>query len=376
MKRLYFILIFFLNISYGESPTISVLLNESNYKVTITATTDFVIIDLEKNKIICFPLKNQRYIFTSYSKGIQITNIGYVKGPLKIKSNTGGKIKVNNHFYYGEIEIMNSFLEGKLLIINKIDLEKYLEGVISYEISPLWPEEAIKAQAVVARTYVLMHYQKNHNNKNSYVIDNTIAYQVYNGTLDNEKVKEIIKITEGEVIVYEDNLASVYYHSTCGGHTENIINVWSNKIFLPYLKGVVCNYCRNSPYSAIWEYKISFLDLEKKLNRAGYKIKGIKEIKLLHSEETNRVISLIIYNSNESICINANTFRSILGYNEFKSTIFDIKYQEKELVFRGQGWGHGVGMCQWGAKGMAEVNFNYTEIISYYFPNTNIKKWY
>jgi stage II sporulation protein D len=361
-----FFFIFF-NFSWGEK--IRVLLKESGVKITITAESAFQITRLKNKKVIYQGKPGEKIIcqrvFTGIKIGERIFNFS-----LRIKATEGKAIKINNHLYRGEIKIVPH--QKKLLVINEINIEEYLYGVIQHEIHPAWPDEVLKAQSVASRSYAL--FQKKHMRKALYDVKDTIFSQVYNGVgRENKHTNQIIDLTKGEVLLYQGEIIDARYHATCGGHTDDVSYVWGTKP-RPYLEGVKCSYCTQSPHYK-WERILSIKKIKNVLNKNGYEIKEIKGIKLFKSPYSGRVIEIEIKTEDRTLYFKANKFRLFLGTEVIRSTFFEIEQISlDELKFTGYGWGHGVGMCQWGAKGMAEAGKTYREILFHYYPGTKIEK--
>ncbi|MBU4310377.1 SpoIID/LytB domain-containing protein, partial [bacterium] len=246
----------------------------------------------------------------------------------------------------------------------------YLYGVMKHEISPAWPREAVKAQAVAARSFALNKKLKNIGKP--YDLVATILAQVYGGLSgEDPRSNEAIDETRGEVLTYEGELIAAYYHATCGGETEDVENVWGGR--LPYLKSVRCKYCKDSPHYE-WEKELSLSDISNALSRKG--ISEIESIEVYKRSSTERVVELVVEDEFGKHIISGNQFRMALGPNVIRSTYFKMKEKRGRVEFKGRGWGHGVGMCQWGARGMAEKNFSYKEILKHYYTEVKIQKIY
>lgn len=270
-------------------------------------------------------------------------------------------IIMNKKAYRGNLEIYGG---KELTVINVLSLDDYLVGLINMEISSKWPIEVLKAQAVVARTYAL--YKKEYRREGLYHLESDMMDQVYGGG-DVEDVNSAIAVfsTKGEVLVYDDKIVPAFYHSICGGHTESSIEVWG--FYHPSLKGVKCSFCLDSPNHS-WVYEVSLRDLE---NLTGKK--DIISIDIAERTSTGRVKRLIIKTKNGSQKISGTELRKILGYENLKSTNFSVYLNKERITFKGKGWGHGVGLCQWGAKKMAEMGLSYREILQFYYPGSKIK---
>jgi stage II sporulation protein D len=279
-------------------------------------------------------------------------------------------IQVNGKKYHGNMEI--SPADKGLLVVNELPLEDYLVGLINCEISSQWPMEAIKAQAVVARSYAV--YQKEMRKNAIYDLESTVMDQVYEGCeIEDSRAGRGVKETAGEVLTYKGNVIQAFYHSNCGGHTESSENVWG--FSLPYMQGVDCSYCLATP-SAKWEQTIPLNKIESLLKGNGYQVAGLLEIRTGKKNRSGRVTDLILISAKGRLTISAVNFRKIIGYTVIKSTNFEARIAGDDAVFTGIGYGHGVGLCQWGAKQRAGDGFDYREILSYYYPGTRLGRVY
>jgi stage II sporulation protein D len=349
---------------------------------------------------------------------------------LKLKNNNEYSIEVNNKKYRGDIDIHITNGKTGMTVVNTLPLEEYLYGIIAKEISPNWPFEAVKAQAVAARTYAL--YNRNKYQNDGYDVCATTDCQVYGGR-ESEVPRAIkaVDATTGQVILYQGKPIPAYFHSSSGGYTENSENVWGT--YLPYLRGVV-DYDQNSPQYN-WEKQLKPSEFEEVLSKAGYNLGTIKAIGIspLGSQPmstidrgvSGRVKIIRIIGSNGSIQLTGEKLRKILS---LRSSLFDIHVMlpvqksiefeitdsvgnqgnkkveinlpstnekgfvtDKEdirrisgrpneiIVISGLGWGHGIGLSQWGAKAMAEKGPQddptyFKEILKHYYQGVEIKK--
>ena len=279
-------------------------------------------------------------------------------------------ILVNGKKYHGSVEISPS--DKGMLVVNELPLEDYLVGLINCEISSQWPMEAVKAQAVVARSYAV--YQKTIRKNAVYHLESTVIDQVYDGCeIEDSRADRGVKETTGEVLTYNNNVIQAFYHSNCGGHTEAAENVWGYD--LPYLRGVDCSYCLSTP-AAKWEQTISINKMETLLRNNGYPVAGLRDIRIGNKNRSGRVTDLALITAKGRMTISAINLRKAIGYTVVKSTNFDVRIAGDNVIFTGIGYGHGVGLCQWGAKQRAAEGFDYREILSYYYPGTKLEKLY
>ena len=277
-------------------------------------------------------------------------------------------IKINGKPYRGTAEI--SLGEKGILVVNELALEDYLVGLINCEISSAWPIEAVKAQAVIARTYALN--RKEARRTSLYHLESSVIDQVYDGCeIEDSRAHRGVTETSGEVLTHDGTIIQAFYHSNCGGRTESAENVWGAR--LPYLKGVDCAYCLLTPSTA-WEQKLLLRDIEERLKNSGYKVSAVSDIRVGPRNNRGRLKNIVIMSSHGEISLTGDQFRKTMGYGIIKSTNFTLKVVSGEASFTGLGNGHGVGLCQWGAKQRALDGFAYTEILSYYYPGTVLSK--
>ena len=278
------------------------------------------------------------------------------------------KIKINGKNYRGLFDFYPT--DKGLLLVNEIPIEEYLVGLINCEISSLWPVESVKAQAVIARSYAI--YQKDARRGAVYHLESSVMDQVYDGVdIEDSRAARAVQETAGEVLTYSGAVIQAFYHSNCGGHTESAQKVWGAD--LPYLQGVDCRYCLNVP-SARWQTTLSLKKLELLLNAAGYRAADLSGIRTGGSTRSGRLQDITLLLPKGDLTMSAVNFRKAIGYAVIKSTNFTVRKRGDELVFTGFGNGHGVGLCQWGAKQRAGDGFSYREILSYYYPGVRIEK--
>ena len=275
-------------------------------------------------------------------------------------------VLVNGKGYRGVIEVTPA--EKGLQVVNELPLEEYLVGLINCEISSQWPMEAVKAQAVIARSYAI--FQRDSRKNAAFHLESTVMDQVYEGCdIEDSRAARGVKETAGEVLTFGGSVIQAFYHSNCGGHTEASENVWGYRI--PYLTGVACRYCQNvNPYK--WEQRIPLKKVESQLRASGINISGIRDVRQGTRNRSGRVTEVVFSGSRGKVAVTAVAVRKALGYGVIKSTNFDLRVNDDDLLFTGTGNGHGVGLCQWGSKQRAADGFDYREILSYYYPGTRL----
>lgn len=284
------------------------------------------------------------------AKDEKIEKLGSVKGDLLV---------MGTH-YTGVIDVWKG--DNSLYIINELPIEDYIMDVVAVEVRPDWEMDALKAQAVISRTYAL--YQKKKNGNSIYHIASSVIDQVYKGNNPDQRVSEAVEETKGEVLTFDNKPIEAFYHSTCGGKTEDPEVVFGKSY--PYLKPVESP-CDLSPY-AKWERNIQLSEIEEALT-----ISGIKALSIKSYTSTERVKEVDITTDSGHTTISAVDLRKALGWKNLPSTNFHLSRVGDALVFKGEGYGHGVGLCQWGALQMAREGKNYKEILSFFYPGTVIQ---
>lgn len=251
--------------------------------------------------------------------------------------------------------------------ILQIELEEYIVGVVAAEMPASFSSEALKAQAVVARTYALRRIS------NGEKLTDTVLTQAYIDINQMKtkwgsefskyynKIKMAVEATEGAYITYKGSYINAVYHSTSNGYTEDAINVWNNSY--PYLKSVESSWDKNvSSYE-----KTIMKDYENLLEITGLIVTENLEIKILSRNQSGRVEAVQV---GDKIYTGVE-FRNLLG---LRSTDFDIKIIDNSVKITTRGYGHGVGMSQYGANEMAKQGYKYQDIIKHYYTGVQIKK--
>ena len=266
----------------------------------------------------------------------------------------------------GLLEIQS--LPSGLAVINQIDLETYVAGVVSGEVSPKWPLEALKAQAVAARTYVL--YKQVENQQEPFDVFASVLDQVYHGhAARSESVLRAVAETKGHVVTYDRRPIYAAYSSTAAGPTEDALYVWA--LNLPYLKGVDCPFDEQAPRYD-WRTSFTFEFLEQQLRKEGFAVGTVATLTPYTFTPSGRVDRVRLLHSQGEIILRGQDLRRIVGYSKIFSTNFSIESMGAEVVVVGHGAGHAVGMCQWGMREMAELGYDYQSILRHYYPGTTL----
>jgi len=295
---------------------------------------------------------------------------------------------LNGQYYRGKLKLIINPESGSFDAINIVPPEVYLAGVVGAEMPDYWEPEALKAQTIAARTYCL-YIKKRFGKNREWDMRKTAAHQVYRGVqAESTEIWNSVNQTKGQVLVCKqtdggEDIFPTYYSSICGGHTENSINVFGDS-FEPLI-GVPCSYCQKvaKPKFFFWpkiqlENAFVVSRLLKKypnLKQLG-KIINIESVSPSKYEGFSRLTKIKLIGANgKSDSLRAEDFRLAIDPTgrKFKSTVCQIaKRGDKWEISSGRGWGHGVGMCQCGAQGMARKGKKAKKILSYYYPDSKI----
>jgi stage II sporulation protein D len=387
--------------------------------------------------------------------GMIVAGSKKMKLPVTIKSQS--MINWNGRPYRGHLRLVQ---DGRgFTVVNVIEVEDYLKGVLKMEVNPSWPMEVLKAQAVIARTYALRN--RNKHGSAGYDICATSHCQVYRGVNAEDPVlNRAVDSTRGMVLKYQGELAATFYHSDSGGHTADVSTVWSSAI--PYLMGKPEPIAYESPYSN-WQVKIPLLEIQRVLSAKGVNVGNLSSIEIASADGAGRAEMIMVSGSSGRVTLKSSQFRTFMGPDRIKSTFFRIGeagpnlttpaiqnpgpssvaqkpenvplspqdeqllisltkngvFNSEELmdmlikpekrgyylrialerqsgcsgeaslpksqqapsksagntvVFTGRGWGHGVGLSQYGAKSLSEAGWDHPRILQHYFPGTRLEK--
>jgi stage II sporulation protein D len=256
-------------------------------------------------------------------------------------------------------------------VINTVPLEEYLYGVVPREMSPSWPDAAMQAQAICARTYVLQRSAPGR----AYDLVPSEADQVYGGmSVESPAGRSAVDATAGSVLQFDTKFAQVMYSSCCGGHTEASSDAWGGAVF-SYLNGVVCVHCTASP-SYRWSHDVSRASVASAFAQEILPYGALQGFYVSASDASGRAKTVELRCEHGSAFVKGATFRSRVGSRVIPSLLItDIgpsATSDDATSIKGGGLGHGVGLCQWGARGMALEGSNSSQILQFYFPGTTI----
>ncbi len=373
-----------------------------------------------------FSIKNGNVIVADDQALFAAPNLSFRSKKTVIKSESGTKMKINGVTQIGGF-LLGIDANNTLIPVIVLDREQYLKGVVPKEMSASAPLEALKAQAVAARTFSIR--QMNRFDSDGYDICDTPACQVYGGVAAHHQNSNLaVEQTAGLCVAYRDFPANTFYHANSGGYVENSEDIFASP--LAYIKADKDPYSLVKPYN--WSAEFDLAELTQKMIDKGYDIGSVKQIKIAETLPSGRVVALKVIGDRGETTLQREKIRSTLGYAKVKSLLFSIetddsalaetktyymassdavvKYQPKvnyaiagddkvtaivvdqchvtgaataqtnnvqdtvvdHYVLQGSGWGHGLGMSQVGAVEMAKQGFSFSEILKFYYKNTEL----
>ena len=298
---------------------------------------------------------------------------------LRIIPATSGTLHVGKYRYRGVLDLVYNKSDASMSVINEVDLEDYVGSVVGAEMFYYWPREALRAQAVAVRTYTLAHVMENDRKRPPPEHDLTQHYltaQQYHGVNSEQATTlEAAHSTAGQVLTTNGNVFRAYYSSCCGGHTEACGLVWDDYATIPPLAGKVCPYCKHSKHYD-WTCTLKTSTIEQQLHAAGNDVGSVRDVTFTDSNDDGHYDRVTVRGSRRTLNMLGNDFRLAIGSKDLLSMNFKAVAIKDGYALTGHGWGHGVGMCQYGAYGMAVQLFNYERILEFYYPQTKLTKVY
>ncbi len=268
----------------------------------------------------------------------------------------GGASPTGGRWYRGAIQVVSA--RQQLLAINHVDLEQYLYSVLGAEMSATFPAEALKAQAVAARTYAL--YRSRSTSQKLFDVDSTQTSQAYHGIASEaDTTQAAVNATLGQIVTYQGKPILAAFHSASGGHTENVEDIWSDRV--PYLRGVP-DYDLGTP-GYEWSQSFTLAQLAQSL-----RVPHLKSIAPDRTTQFGSIVSLKVTGDTTQILAGSQV-RSAL---KLRSLRFTITPTPTGFVFNGRGYGHALGMSQWGAYNLAQQGMKYPKILTHYYRGVEI----
>lgn len=287
---------------------------------------------------------------------------GHPVGKIFELTGRGAPLSFGGHRYRGSLRLIAT--QRGIDVVNVLDVEQYLKGVVPAEMSPSWPMAALEAQAVAARSYAISSL----NPGASYDLCATVDCQVYRGMdVESARSDQAVRATRGVVVMYDGHVARTYYHADSGGETASSREVWGTA--LPYLVQLP-DAVGPTPF-AHWEVRVDPRTVAETLAGLGEDVGSVRGLRVLKRSGSGRVDLLEVDGSRGVATVTGAELENVAQRWGLKSTRFSVA----GLTVYGEGWGHGVGMSQYGARALAEQHYDYTQILAYYYPHTRLVRW-
>lgn len=339
-----------------------VAVSQGNDAISIGTSTTGIIRDGKGQALYQLP-GLQGITIEADAGGVDLTNGGSTlaeSNAFWLEPSADGYVWIGDKWYRGRVLV--TLEGGELTAINYVDLDDYLYSVVGSEMPVSWPAAALESQAVAARSYAL--YKQARARNPLYDVDATTTNQVYKGILQEApSTIAAVDATENQVVTYNGEVIEAIFHSSSGGYTENAKDVWSSDV--PYLRGVE-DYDQTSPVFS-WQKTFSVSEFSDKIGSVGQ----VTSISAPTMTQLGRVASITISGDRGSQVFRGRDIRSAL---DLRSTRFTISLNRNAdlVTVTGSGFGHGVGMSQWGARALAEQGWSYAEILQHYYQSTAI----
>jgi stage II sporulation protein D len=361
----------------GDAPIVRVAVARKVDGITLAVNSTTRIVDDATGEPLFRLGASESHRIVPISGGFKVGEAIVPAARVRIEPEKSGTVVINGIAYRGRMRLISARIDDRgfaLTAVNIVNLEEYLCGVVGSEMPTRWPLDSLRAQAIAARTYAV--YQlKTRPRAGDYDLTNGQECQVYTGLKkENDRVRRVVVETRGLILTHEWKVFQSYFHSTCGGGTVKAKDVFGDPDIQP-LSGAKCTFCESSPaYS--WSVTFTKDEIRKKLLARNIKVGPIEKIMALNSDQTGRAINLTIYTPPGPISIDAYRFRLAVGSMKIKGTRMTITDAGDSVTFTGKGFGHYLGMCQFGALGMAQAGHNAARILSHYYPGSELTRLY
>jgi stage II sporulation protein D len=315
-------------------------------------------------------------------RGLRIGDREFPVARVELIPDVSPAIWVDDHQYRGDVQLLRQ-VDGTVLAVNVVPLEEYVASVVDSEMPAAFPEEARKAQAIIARSYAV--YQKKQAGPDAlvdlYASTRSQKYLGYRYRSDGGRLlagesadsRRIAAATRGQVCVYRGEVFCTYYCAVCGGGTVQGTDVFSDAA--PPLQPVRCDWCRDARLYR-WTADISKRDVQTGISalfsRDGAKLGALRAISPVKGRPDDALPEFDLRMENQTLRVSGANLRQVLGGHGLHSPRFTIAEQGKTYLISGQGHGHGVGLCQWGARGLALAGRSCEQILQFYYPGAQL----
>ncbi|MBE7383781.1 MAG: SpoIID/LytB domain-containing protein [Leptolyngbya sp. SIO1E4] len=339
----------------GLALELRVAIKEGASQVVVGTSNAGVIRDLSGNPVGQVP-GGQSLMVAAHGSQVKAGN--WLGNSFWVEPSADGYVFIGDRWYRGRVLVTST--GSGVTAINHVDIEHYLYSVVGGEMPTSWPLEALKAQAVAARSYVL--YQRQRGRNPAYDVGDTTSWQVYGGLADEaSSTQTAVEATRDQVLTHGGQIIEAVFHSSSGGHTENVEDVWSRPI--PYLRGVQ-DFDAGAPVYQ-WVETLSLDEFDRRVPNIGL----LRNATPQRTTPRGRVQEMHLEGNLGSRVISGNDLRNALN---LRSTLFSIAISGDTVQIIGRGFGHGIGMSQWGAHNMAQQGYSYQQILGHYYQGAQL----
>jgi len=360
-------------ILYPTPPLVRVALAVASEAKDLVVATDggYEVADGETGEVLATGKRLPAVGVSASGSGLRLGEQALASEAVRLRSLVGDPLRVNGRPYLGDLLC---FRDGDAVtLVNELDVESYVAGVLAAEMPLTFDGEALKAQSVAARTYVL--YEAKTGSSPFYDVLATEAAQVYKGlSVATGRARRLVQATRGIILTVDGRTFPTYYHSTCGGRTTEVGQVWPSMRLEP-LRGVPCGYCMGSP-AYRWAVEFPAERIARALADRELFTGPVEDVTVTRRAPSGYATELEVSGPQGRRRLGAYAFRLALGGHRLKSTNFSVARTPRGCRFLGRGFGHGVGLCQWGAQGMAQAGWTYGEILARYYPGSQLARIY
>ena len=335
-------------------------------EVVLSADTPLRVLDVQGDRAEL--LSVGAWTFRASPDGVEVPGVTRYGALVRVQAEGDRPVRVEDKMrsYRGVIELRRT--EAGLTVVNELEVEAYLYGVLKLEINPAWPEEAVKAQAVAARTLALASLGRF--SREGYDVRDNTDSQVYGGvTFEDPRATAAVDATRGLALLHSGAPIFAAYHADSGGRTEASEHVWGRAY--PYLRSVDDPYTAGSPYER-WTRSLPLSQLEAALRRGGVAIRELRGLEVAETSPSGRALTVRLAGADGVVELTGHRLRTLVGPDVIRSTLFQVRVREGMAEFEGRGWGHGVGLSQWGARGMALRGWDFVRILQHYYTGVQV----
>lgn len=293
-----------------------------------------------------------------------------VDGAPAERAEFAGPLKLGGDDLAGRLELFAD--QGGLVAVNAVDLEDYVAAVVASEVPPSWPAQALRAQAVAARTFAVAQKVAQGAGARAH-LGASVLDQVYRGTAHPPaSALQAARGTAGEVLTFGAAPIAAYFSASCGGRSESAeVAFHLSPGATPYIRGGDEDLDERG-----WTVAIPLPDLGAALRKASRMKAEVRDLRVVKRTASGRAELLSVGTPAGARPLSAVELRQLLGYRELPSLFFDVSVAAGKAVFKGRGSGHGVGLCQWGARLRAAKGADYREILAHYYPGADLRRMY